>query len=103
MPSTSVELYERLRLHIEKEYTRLADEGKLPADSPWRDILVDHGEVRSWCEDTLKEDGFTFLDPPHHGWITKPEKYNNVDCMLDDDEISDALQYLIEEWDYAIL
>ena len=99
MPSTSVELYTRLRLKIEGEYAKLAEEGNLPADSPWRDVLVDHGEVRSYCEEELKKDGFTFLGPPLHGYMVEPEKYK--EAMLPDD-IADYAQYLIEEWDFAL-
>lgn len=101
MPSTSVELYTRLRLKIEAEYAKLAELADLSEDSPWRNVLVDHGEVQSYCEDELKKDGFTFLDVPHRGWMVEPEKYNHT-SLSDQDDICDYLQYLIEEWDYAL-
>lgn len=99
MPSTSVELYTRLRLKIEQEYAKLAELADLSEASPWRDVVVDHGEVRSWCEEKLQDDGFTFLPSPHHGYIVEPDKYRETALP---DDIADYLQYLIEEWDFAL-
>lgn len=87
MPQTSPELYEKLRLKVQSQFDVGPD--------PWNTVLADHGDVRIYCENLIVSDGFII----EGGWIREPEKY--ADKMLPED-IADAIQYLIEEWDFAL-
>jgi hypothetical protein len=88
MPQTSPELYEKLRSAIQS----LFDVGP----DPWNTVLADHGDVRSYCEDLVKNDGFVI----DGGWMKYPDKYKD---QLFPEEVNDAVTYLIEEWYFALM
>ena len=92
MPSENVELYERIRLRIE------ALAADTPVDSPWRTVLIDHDMVRDYCLSTLEQDGFENCE----GTLIRPEKYNKVVCLSDEDEICDCLEYLIKNDNFVL-
>lgn len=87
MPQTSPELYDKLRAIVQATFDAGPD--------PWNTVVVDHGDVRSYCEDLVEGDGFVI----DGGWMAIPDKYGGKDFP---ENVNDALIYLIEEWDFAL-
>lgn len=87
MPQADPELYDKIRAKVQS----LFDVGP----DPWNTVLADHGDVREYCENLVEDAGFVI----DGGWMRVPDKYANSDWP---EELIEAAQYLIDEWDFAL-
>lgn len=87
MPQADQDLVDKLQAIVQANFSG--------GPEPWNTVTAGHGEIREYCEALLENDGFKI----DGGWMTEPDKYANTTLP---EEIADAAQYLIDEWDFAL-